>query len=323
MTLIKKPNELTNEVKLKGLIYGEPGLGKTTLALSTPSPLLIDFDNGLRRVSKEHQLDSVQVESYQDLLDILTKEDISSYKTIVIDTLGKMIDRSADWLAEKNPKVKQADGQLSMKGWGSVKLEFQKLLKLLDSKNKSVIFVSHSKEEKGDDSTKQRPDVAGSSGKDIVKELDFMGFMAMKGGKRTIDLMPNESYYAKNSLGLNSFLEFPTITTKNDFMSKAIFEAYADKLEKDNELSDKYSALILVIDSRIESLDSLAAVNEYFAKDLNKLEKIWSSDLYEKHALHGKVKELGFIFDKESRKFIEVPVSEVVEEVKTKEVKND
>lgn len=303
MTLIKKPNEVTNDVKLKGLIYGEPGLGKTTLALSSPSPLLIDFDNGLRRVAKQHQLDSVQIESYQNLLDILLKEDISAYKTIVIDTLGKMIDRIADWLAVTNPKVKQVDGQLSMKGWGNVKLEFQKLLKLLDSKNKSVIFVAHSKEERDGDLTKMRPDVAGSSGKDIVKELDFMGFMSMKSGKRTIDLMPNEQYYAKNSLGLSSFLEFPTITAKNDFLSKAIFEAYADKLKEDSELVDQYNSLIAIIDGKIESLEDLDQVNAYYKEELGKLEKIWSSDLYEKHKLADRVKELGLQFDKEAKEF--------------------
>ncbi len=99
MTLIKKPNELTQtKIKLKGLIYGEPGIGKTSVALSAPKPLLIDFDNGLRRVAKQYQTDSVQIESYQNLLDILEKEDISNYETIVIDTLGKMVDRiGVEW----------------------------------------------------------------------------------------------------------------------------------------------------------------------------------------------------------------------------------
>ena len=101
-------------------------------------------------------------------LDILEKEDISNYETIVIDTLGKMVDRIGDWLAISNPKVKQADGQLAMKGWGNIKAEFQRLLKVLESKNKSVIFIAHEKEEKNGDETKKRPDVAGSSGKDIV-----------------------------------------------------------------------------------------------------------------------------------------------------------
>ena len=40
MGLIKKPNELTVKNALSALIYGQPGMGKTTLALSSPQPLL-------------------------------------------------------------------------------------------------------------------------------------------------------------------------------------------------------------------------------------------------------------------------------------------
>jgi phage nucleotide-binding protein len=306
MSLIKKPNELAQtKIKLKGLIYGQPGIGKTSLSLSSPKPLLIDFDNGLRRVDKQYQTDSVQIESYQDLLNILTKENIDNYETIIIDTLGKMIDRIGDWLAESNPKVKQGDGQLSMKGWGNVKFEFQRLLKLLDAQNKSVIFVAHEKEEKVNDEVIKRPDVAGSSGKDIVKELDFMGYMSIKNGKRTIDLAPNEAYYAKNSLGLNSFLEYKQLSGKNDFLTKAIFETYKEKLEKDDELSEKFNSLISLIDSRISNLEELEQVNDYFTNEYLKLEKIWSSDLYEREALKKRVEFLGFEFDVKTKIFKE------------------
>jgi len=272
MTLIKKPSEINKDIKLKILVYGEPGTGKTTLALSSPNPLLIDFDNGLHRVSKQYQTDSVQVESYQNLLDILTKEDISDYKTIVIDTLGKMVDRIGDWLALSNPKVKQSDGQLSMKGWGNVKAEFQRLLKLLDNKNKSVVFVAHAREEKDGDLTKQRPDVSGSSGKDIVKELDCMGFVSMVGNKRTIDLMPNEKYYAK-------------------------------KQERDNEISQEYNNLISAIDESIEKLENVEQVNEYYSNQYQKKENVWSSHIHEKHKLSEKVKELDLVFNKKDKIF--------------------
>jgi phage nucleotide-binding protein len=324
MTLIKKPNELTQlKIKLKGLIYGQPGIGKTSLALSAPKPLLIDFDNGLRRVAKQYQTDSVQIESYQNLLDILTKEDISSYETIVIDTLGKMIDRIADWLAVSNPKVKQADGQLSMKGWGNVKAEFQRLLKLLESKNKSVIFIAHEKEEKVGDEVMKRPDVAGSSGKDIVKELDFMGYMSMKGGKRTIDLAPNEAYYAKNSLGLDSFLEYKPLIGVNNFLSQAIFDAYKEKLKKDEQLAKEYDLLIEELKTKINTISDVDTLNLYYSDFYNKHEKIWSSYDMEKAFLNDKVKELDCEFNKKSKEFISNKKEEVkIEEVK-EEVKND
>lgn len=304
MTLIKKPNELTQtKIKLKGLVYGQPGVGKTSLALSAPKPLLIDFDNGLRRVAKQYQTDSVQIESYQNLLDILTKEDISSYETIVIDTLGKMIDRIGDWLAISNPKVKQTDGQLSMKGWGNVKGEFQRLLKLLEGKNKSAIFIAHEKEEKVGDDVMKRPDVAGSSGKDIVKELDFMGYMSIKNGKRTIDLAPNEAYYAKNSLGLDSFLEYKPLAGINNFLSESIFDAYQEKLKKDEELAKDYDSLIEELKAKIANIQDLDQLNTYYSVIYNKHKKLWSSYQMEAAFLKTKVEELDCEFDKKASEF--------------------
>lgn len=322
MTLIMKPNELTtSKIKLKGLIYGQPGAGKTSLALSAPKPLLIDFDNGLHRVAIQYRTDSVQIKSYQNLLDILTKEDISSYETIVIDTLGKVIDRIGDWLAISNPKIKQGDGQLAMKGWGNVKAEFQRLLKLLESKNKSVIFIAHEKEEKVGDEIMKRPDVAGSSGKDIVKELDFMGYMSMKGDKRTIDLAPNEAYYAKNSLGLNSFLEYKPLTGINNFLSTAIFDAYQEKLKKDEELAKEYDVLIEELKTKVSNIKDLEQLNLYYGSIYNKHDKIWSSYEMEKNFLAEKVKELNCQFDKKSKEFVSNKKEETVEEAK-KEVKD-
>ena len=49
--MIKKPNELISEnQKIRMLIAGYPGIGKTTLALSAPKPLLVDVDLGINRV---------------------------------------------------------------------------------------------------------------------------------------------------------------------------------------------------------------------------------------------------------------------------------
>jgi len=44
--LLTKPNELTVKLSYAGLIYGQPGVGKTTLALSSVNPVCIDADRG-------------------------------------------------------------------------------------------------------------------------------------------------------------------------------------------------------------------------------------------------------------------------------------
>ena len=36
------------------LIYGDPGIGKTTLANTAPNPLVLDFDRGSHRASHRY-----------------------------------------------------------------------------------------------------------------------------------------------------------------------------------------------------------------------------------------------------------------------------
>ena len=308
INLIKQPHELsTDSVKLTGLIYGQPGVGKTSVALSSPEPLLIDFDNGALRVEKQYRVATLQITNYNNLLQILEKDNLhylNNYKTIVIDTLGKMIDSMSDYLIEKDPKLKQSDGSLSMKGWGSVKKEFQKLLKNLLNTNKSIIFTAHEKEEKVGDQIIKRPDIAGSSGKDIVKDLDFMGYMSINGGRRTIDLNPNEAFYAKNSLGLNSFLVYEKLQGINNFLKDNIFDAYNKKSIEDNKFIKDYDILIKELTNKINNIKNLEQLNLYYKSVYNQHNQIWTSHQVEKVILFKKSKELEFSFNDAKKEFV-------------------
>lgn len=305
MSLITKPSELKSNTVLKGLIYGQPGIGKTTLALSASNPLLIDFDKGLHRVAPAYRKDSLQVDNYDQVLELLNSDEIHDYNTIVVDTLGKLIDRIADYAAKLNPKIRQGDGQLSMKGWGNVKTQFLNLLKLLDSKNKSIIFVAHETEEKDGDNTKKRPDCSGSARKDIVKELDFMGYMSMAENKRVIDFSPTDQYYAKNSIGLEGSIEVAQIKGDNNFLIKNIFEASKRRIKEQVELAEKFETIKNMIDERIGTLNSLEEINDYYKNGYQKLEKIWSSYEYEQVKFGDRAKSLGLEFDKAKKIFFD------------------
>ena len=47
MSLFKKPSELEFVTTIMMLVYGQPGIGKSTMALSAPNPVLFDFDGGV------------------------------------------------------------------------------------------------------------------------------------------------------------------------------------------------------------------------------------------------------------------------------------
>ena len=116
--LIKKPSQLEVSGSVKILIYGQPGLGKTTLGLSAQKPLLLDFDGGVHRVNPMHQTDTLQVNSWDEVIDVF-KEDLRPYETIIIDTAGKMLDFMNVYLIKNDPKLGKRDGSLSLQGYGA------------------------------------------------------------------------------------------------------------------------------------------------------------------------------------------------------------
>ncbi|HLP42898.1 MAG TPA: ATP-binding protein, partial [Fibrobacteria bacterium] len=199
MSLIRKPHELKTSACIKMLIYGQPGLGKSTLALSAPDPLLIDFDRGTHRVQAKHLKDTVQVERWEDIIQLLEKEDLRPFKTLIIDTAGKMLDYMSAFIIAGDPKMGRKDGQLALQGFGARKGMFQRFLAQAGMLGKHLVFVAHEKEEKDGDQKIIRPEIGGSSAGDLIKDLDLVGYMEAKGRVRTISFDPCEKFYGKNT----------------------------------------------------------------------------------------------------------------------------
>lgn len=236
MTLIKKKTEIELPKTIVGCITGVCGIGKTTLALSAPKPLLLDTDNGIHRVQSEYRSDVVQVKSYQDILEVL-EEDLSDYETIVIDTLGELVNFMLKYFADKDKSLITRGGTYNIKIWGFIKQEFQNLKLKLQLLNKHLIFVSHVKEDKDGENKVYRMDVAGSTSETVTKILDFLGFCEMLGKSRSISFSPSARFYAKNSIELNDYLEIPTLKLgeTNDFLTREVIEPTIAKRKQESE----------------------------------------------------------------------------------------
>ena len=271
MGLIKKPNELTVKNALSALIYGQPGMGKTTLALSSPQPLLLDFDGGVHRVNAAHRVDTVQISKWEEVDEVLTSGEIAEYKTIVIDTAGKMLSFMDKYIMKNNPKMKKADGTLSLQGYGVRKNMFINFVNQVTLMGKSVIFVAHEREEKNGEDKQIRPEIGGSSAGDLIKELDLVGYMEAIGKDRTISFDPCEKFYGKNT--------------------------YQTYQEKQAELSSEYEGLMEVIKEQIAMVADADTANEV-KQSLENLQHIFDSKLQAGMLLNKRCKELGLKFDK-------------------------
>lgn len=307
MSLIKKSNELVIPSIVKIMIYGQAGMGKSTLALSAPKPLLLDFDNGVKRVNMAHLdgVDIVQITSWQDVQQVL-QENLSDYQTIVVDTIGKMMDFIITY--------KCGTRQPQIKDWGGINAEFSWLTRTLSSLNKNVVFVAHRDTRKEGDDTVFIPALREKSYNSIVTELDLLGYLEMRNEngiqKRTITFDPTSRNDGKNTCNLPGIMFVPNIldkdsnpTVKNDFITTQVISPYLGMLQKKKEMQEKYEKLIAEIKDSIEREVTDAKSANEFASKIKDFKHVGSSLEMTRNIFLAKVKALGLVYDKETKTY--------------------
>lgn len=317
MSLIKNPSEIEEKKNLVMMVYGTPGAGKTTVALSAPSPVLIDTDGGVSRTHSAHRCPTVQVTKWEDVNAALDEIQTAPFKSIIVDTVGKLLDYMGDFIIRNNPKMRKFDGTLSLQGYGVRKQMFREFIKRCMLMGRNLIFIAHASEEKVDEQLVVRPIVGGSSMADIMMELDLLGLLDNIGGKRLL-MWGNDgttgyakSFYAKNTCFLPNVMEVPVVADAtgniiraNDFLA-GVLATYAEAQKKKEEVNARYEKLIAECAERIS-----ACKND---KDLNKLRKelgsekfehLYDSKLVTGQKLMAKAKELGFSFSKVDNAFV-------------------
>lgn len=306
MSLIKKSNELALPSTVKMMIYGQAGMGKTTVALSAPKPLLLDFDNGVKRVNMAHLegVDIVQVTRWEDIQEVL-KEDLSAYQTIVVDTIGKMMDFIITY--------KCGTRQPQIRDWGGINAEFSWLTRTLSSLNKNVVFVAHRDTRKEGDDTVFIPALREKSYSSIVTELDLLGYLEMRNEngvqKRTITFDPTSRNDGKNTCNLPGLMNVPTIVdssgrpvAKNDFISTLVINPYLQMLHVKKAEQDAYNKVIAEIQGCLDLVADAVSANDFIAH-IDDFKHVGSSKMKASMMLAAKAKELGLVFDKATKTY--------------------
>lgn len=306
MSLIRKSNELVIPTTIKMMVYGQAGMRKTTTALSAPKPLLLDFDNGVKRVNMSHLdgVDIVQITSWNDVASVLV-EDLSSYQTIVVDTIGKMMEYIISY--------KCGTRQPQIRDWGGINQEFSGFVRNLSNLNKNIIFVAHRDTRKEGDDTVFIPALREKSYNSIVTELDLLGYMEAKNEngrvKCTITFDPTNRNDGKNTCNLPSVMEVPTNLdvhgnpiSKNDFITTQVINPYLSMLAVKDAERKKYDKVIEEIKESIEFITDAQSAND-FASHINDFEHVGSSLMKARSLFVAKVKALGLVYNSETKTY--------------------
>lgn len=302
--MIKKANTVpTEDKKIRILIAGYPGIGKSTLALSAPKPLHIDIDHGIDRIEPRYRADYIQPKTYDEVLEDLVPENLTDYDTLVFDTGGKLISLMSLWAIKKDPKYGQRDGSLSLKGYGFVGKEFTRLMDYcFYTLNKHIVMVFHAIEDKDGDQTKLRIKVEGQTKNNVWETQDLGGFVEMVGNDRTIGFSNCEKYFAKGTRGVSGVMRIPALgpNSANDFLTK-LFEQYnaksAEEMAHQNAQKEIYDKAMEAVNTLVLTITDAESANA--AVPLFKgIQHALTSEREAALIWNAKIKELGLFYNK-------------------------
>ncbi|ENV76236.1 ATP-binding protein [Acinetobacter ursingii] len=283
-------------------IYGDPGIGKTSLAFSTKNPILFDFDKGAHRAGK-YRKDTVQVTKWTDV-SALTADDLKDYDTVIVDTAGRMLDVIIAHLVKDQKNCRRNSNELSIQGYGTLNKTFTHWFNLLRSFGKDVVLLAHTAEDKKGDDIIFRPDMVGASKKEAYKVADMMGYMTTvqgaQGTQKAINFSPNIAFHAKDSGAIGNLI-LNDLDTQPDQLDSILNQAKShinnlseSQAEAQKEL-DNWQSEVLASEL-IEDFEQLKAKlpkNHVFVRQM------WNEVLQQ-------ARQYGFDFNKESNSFVSV-----------------
>ena len=200
----------------KGIVYGPPGIGKTTFGASTGG-VILDTENGIPQ-----GLDALRtpyLDSWPKISDCLKSIAAISDKptAVVIDTVDWMIRRIEEHVSGIDGSVQGMNKTLtkSHDGWGNGQAVlrnhvYQYLLPTLDklvNNGVAVLLLAHTERrelttQEGATFERSMPQIHKTIASVMIEWSDFVGAACMQRGQRTLILQETGQLIAKNRYGI-------------------------------------------------------------------------------------------------------------------------
>lgn len=307
---IMKPEKMDFSNKnINMIISGLPGVGKTTLALSAPDPLLVDFDEGIVRVRPDHRKDSLIVRTYEEFLSDV-KEAKGKYKTIIIDTGGAQVEYMKDWAVRTEPTASKKNGGFALQGYGFVKTEYSRISSQL-RKDFHVISLFHTTRERSGEEDFFDIVCEGATRNLVWQPADLGAYLHIVNGERYLGFTPTANYNAKSAYGIKGLVKIPELKDgePNDFLTKLFAQVKANLAAESVALKDQQEAYEQAIRKGVEMINTIDAPEKALPvlTEIRGLEHALTSQKELESAFKAKMKDAGWEYNKEAKAYVAKP----------------
>lgn len=320
--------------RLVTLIYGQPGIGKTSIAQNlTQRTLLIDTNMAAHRAVNRNGT-VARMEDWGEFLQYVDSPVAfdqlkKSYDHLVFDTIQDTLELIAQYAMAKNRSLVGN----KLQRYGAIGDEFRRIFYKLKA-HFHLTFTAHQTESDhpgGKDAIMWKPKITGQSSDLIFSFCDLYGYLYFDNGERVLDFNQSDTHYGKNPAQLPSmnvpkydssssdrYIEF----CRGILIDTLEYFAREDETKKEQdrkmrELKEAVDSEFRMFTTAVEAIDDITAekFTELFRsatttsklKDKSSKTNLWAM-------IKAKASELGFLYDRESKTFVPQESEEVPKE---------
>lgn len=310
MALITSAAQLQDNETVRCFIYGQSGAGKTSLALSAPNPVLLDFDQGYGRPASSITMGKAcfQVDSWDEAKAFIMGKDVEPFETVICDTVYAMIE------AIKKSVNPTTGEPANIKQWGQVASEFRHFVDQLKRLGKHVVFLDQVKDDGESGAHHYAPASSDKRVLDIVQNMDLVGYLYMgqdsEGNQqRQVTFTPTSWCEGKNIAYLPDVLAIPEVVDNrgrylcdNTFFADSIIKPYRDMRRRQREEAAQAAEVMTKIRAEIDGIKDAKGANDFVAT-VNSYPHIGTTKTQARVMLQEKVAKLGLKWDKKTKSY--------------------
>ena len=233
---LSNPVRILFEEPIAFFIYGEPGVGKTTLAGQAPKPVVISCPineaTSLARLPNAASIPVLGVSNWNDILlavkAVKRKQvELGDFESVIFDNLTSAYNMCVEFTVseQKNDTISEAT-------WTSANRTMIAMLdELLNIRDKHLILVAHNRIERlSETSARVGPDFGPSLSRKIAGRVNAMFYYRMQGTNRELLTSAVPGIDVKSRYDIERKLTNPSW----DGIMK-LLDAYKEKIKLQNE----------------------------------------------------------------------------------------